>query len=566
MSLKEYIVTLSSYDDLQSFYDDMETPGGSLYIPDRAVDLVHRRPVSRNTHYMLTAEEAEQLKADTRVLDVELNFADRGVEVRPSIRIDEELFEAAPNYTDTENFSKNFFVSSTMVNWGLLRSTRGTPITQWGSDGTTPEVTETITVTASGKNVDVVIVDGLIDPTHPEFAVNADGTGGSRVVQYNWYQNRLAVEGLSNSTYVYTPYVDAAYLDNDGNGVSDRTDDNDHGCHVAGTAVGNTHGWARDANIYNISPYSTAPSYTGFFMDHVRYWHNNKPINPATGRKNPTVTNHSYGYGWSANVSTVSEYRYRGTVVTTATTFSSAQLQSIGVFVSGSTMYYPLRSSAIEADYLDAINDGIIMIGAAGNEYTNIASYSASASEDYNNYVISGGFADAYMRGSATARVGFICVGSAGTSINEYKSSFSNCGPRVDVYAPGSLVMSSVNSSVGTTAADPRNASYRKTKKSGTSMASPQVCGVLACLAETWPNMKQADALTYITSIATTSQLGDTAGGYTDYTALQGSPNKYLYFYKQRPIDGEVYPKVNQGNRPATGLAWPRPKIYRYGR
>ena len=559
MSLKEYIITLHSYDDLQSFYDDMETPGGSLYIPDRAVDLVHRRSVSRNTHYMLTAEEAEQLKADPRVLDVEINFADRGVEIRPSIRVDEALFEAAPNYTDTEDFNKSFFVSSTMINWGLLRSTQGTPVTQWGTDGSIADVNATITVTASGKNVDVVIVDGLIDPTHPEFAVNSDGTGGSRVIQYNWYQNRLAVEGLSNSTYVYTPYVDGSY-------PSDRTDDNDHGCHVAGVVVGNTHGWARDANIYNISPYASAPSTTGFFIDHIRYWHNNKSINPVTGRKNPTVTNHSYGYSWSADVSTIESYRYRGTVVTTTTSFSSAQLQSIGVFVSGSTMTYPLRSSAIEADYLDAMNDGIIMIGAAGNEYTNIASYSASTSADYNNYVFDGTFTDAYMRGSATARDGFICVGSAGTSINEFKSSFSNCGPRVDIYAPGSLIMSSINSSVGTTAADSRNASYRKTKKSGTSMASPQVCGVLACLAETWPNMKQADALTYITSIATSGQLGDTAGGYTDYTALQGSPNKYLYFYKQRPIDGTVYPKVNQGNRPATGLAWPRPKIYRYGR
>ena len=562
MSLKEYIVTLNTYEDLQSFYDDMETPGGSLYIPERAVDLVNRRPISRNTHYMLTADEATQLKSDPRVLDVEINFEERGVTIRPSARVHEELSQATPTYVDTETFSKSNTVSSDMVNWGLLRSTQGAPLLNWGSGGTFLGITETITVTASGKNVDVVIVDGLIDPTHPEFAVNSDGTGGSRVIQYNWYQNRLAVEGLSNSTYVYTPYVDGSY-------PSNRTDDNDHGCHVAGVVAGNTHGWARDANIYNISPYSTAPSVTSFFMDHVRYWHNNKPINPATGRKNATVTNHSYGYSWSDNISTVSEYRYRGTVVTTTTSFSSAELQSIGVFVSGSTMTYPLRSVAAEADYLDAINDGIIIIGAAGNEYTHIATYSAVTANDYNNYVVSGGFTDTYMRGSATAMSGIVCVGSAGTSINEYKSSFSNCGPRVDLYAPGSLIMSSVNSSYpqgGITADDPRNASYRKTKLSGTSMASPQVCGLLACLAETWPTMKQADALTYVTDVATTGQLSDGGGGYTDYTALQGSPNNYLYFYKQRPIDGEVYPKVNQGNRPESGLAWPRPKIYRYGR
>ena len=36
--MKEYIVTCKSMEDLNSFYDDMETVGVSLYIPDRAVE------------------------------------------------------------------------------------------------------------------------------------------------------------------------------------------------------------------------------------------------------------------------------------------------------------------------------------------------------------------------------------------------------------------------------------------------------------------------------------------------------------------------------------------------
>ena len=52
--MKEYIVTCRSYEDLEDLYNDMETLGGSLYIPDRAVELVHKRNISRNTHYMLT--------------------------------------------------------------------------------------------------------------------------------------------------------------------------------------------------------------------------------------------------------------------------------------------------------------------------------------------------------------------------------------------------------------------------------------------------------------------------------------------------------------------------------
>jgi len=38
--MKEYIVSCRSYEDLQSLYDDMETEGGALYIPDRAVELL----------------------------------------------------------------------------------------------------------------------------------------------------------------------------------------------------------------------------------------------------------------------------------------------------------------------------------------------------------------------------------------------------------------------------------------------------------------------------------------------------------------------------------------------
>ncbi len=70
--LKEYIVTLKNKDDLDAFYEDMETPGGSLYIPNRAVECVNRREISRNTHYMLSDAEAEELKKDSRVMFAEL--------------------------------------------------------------------------------------------------------------------------------------------------------------------------------------------------------------------------------------------------------------------------------------------------------------------------------------------------------------------------------------------------------------------------------------------------------------------------------------------------------------
>ena len=79
--MKEYIVTCKSMEDLDSFYDDMETVGGSLYIPDRAVELTNRRTISRNTHYMLTESEAEEIRNDSRVIACELTWNEQGVEI-----------------------------------------------------------------------------------------------------------------------------------------------------------------------------------------------------------------------------------------------------------------------------------------------------------------------------------------------------------------------------------------------------------------------------------------------------------------------------------------------------
>ena len=65
---KEYIVTLKDFNESDQFYNDMETSGGTSTIPDREVNCCCRRTISRNTHYMLTDEEAQQIKSDGRVI------------------------------------------------------------------------------------------------------------------------------------------------------------------------------------------------------------------------------------------------------------------------------------------------------------------------------------------------------------------------------------------------------------------------------------------------------------------------------------------------------------------
>lgn len=560
MQEREYVVTLHKHEDLDSFYDDMETPGGALFIPDRAVPVAVRRPVSRNTHYRLTDEEAALVRQDPRVMAVELTLEEAGLEIKPC-------------WTQSSTFwNKSNSVSATFKNWGLLRTVEGIQRPSWGSNGV-PNASGEINVTASGKHVDVVIVDGHMDPNHPEFAVNVNGLDGSRVIQYNWFELTAAVVGAPNPSlpyYQYGPYVDPSYPYLDSNGYSARTSDNDHGAHVAGILAGNTQGWAHDANIYNISPYSTNPnatffpSYFSYLIDYIRVWHQNKPVNPITGVKNPTITNHSYGIFSSVDITSISTVRYRGTIINGP--FTSSQLLNYGIFNAGGDTFINARNTSTEQDLIDLMNAGVIVVGAAGNAYSKIAEPSDSLSDDYNNYYTVGLTTYYYMRGTITSVENAITVGAISSLIDDSKVISSNCGPRVDVYAPGRFIMSSINSTLGLYANDTRDIAYYITKYTGTSMASPQVAGIVACLAETWPRVSQTQARAYVQRHAKTNQITAGTGGPTDFTDLQGSENRFLYFYKERPVDGQVGPKVNQGLRPSAGQTWPRPKIYRYGR
>jgi hypothetical protein len=533
-TLREYVVTLHRYEDLEEFYDDMETEGGNLYIPDRAVELAARRPISRNTHYMLSDDEAALLRTDSRVEAVSLTVKELGIKVVPCA-------------IQTSNFwDKSFAIESTHRNWGLLRCTEGVNRSGWGSNGTQAQ-SGTVRLTSKGKNVDVVIVDGHIDKNHPEFARNADGTGGSRIVEYNWFQHTSQVTGGANGVYNYT-------FDPTGPDASDHN----HGAHVAGTVAGNTQGWARDANIYFLNPYGSSPSpiSTQFIFDYIRVWHNSKPINPATGYRNPTILNCSFAYVYATLVSEISQLYYRGVLVKTNPT--GADLSSYGIYNNGTQWRTDVRVASVDADCVDAINEGIIIVAAAGNQS---GTADISTGPDFNNYFVwtssGGGAPVSVMYGQGTspaAAPGVISVGAVDLTTTDRKVDFSNRGPRVDVFAPGTFIISSVNSGG---VADARGSGLIN-KYSGTSMASPQVTGVLASLLETYPRWKQADARAYIANVSKAFQVEDTGGPMSDWYALRDSNNRYLFYRQERPASGSAWPKVNYNTRPTSGVAYPR--------
>jgi hypothetical protein len=545
---QEYIVTAKTMDDATSLLDDMETPGGDLYIPGRQVEVTQRREISRNTHFLITAEEAEQLRNDPRVLAVEL---------LPSIQgLIPEL-----HWTQSGNFEKSSTIDTNDKNWGLYRITAGENLATWGTNGAFTQTTQTINTTSSGKNVDVVVVDAHINPNHPEFKQNSDGTGSSRVNQYNWFQH-------------------SAYLGYSTSGAYDYSDiSSNHGTHVAGTMAGNTQGWARDANIYNMEfnyagGNGPAGDWTVYIFDYIRAFHALKPINAATGKRNPTVTNHSWGYsyGTGITVSSITSVTYRG--VTTSVTGTDAAkkvtLQANGVPVPFNSYLYrpPARATALDADIQDAIADGILVISSAGNSYWNCAT---SDIADWNN-TLTAGFTWNHMQGTSPGCAnGVICVGSVATATQEYKSGFSNYGKRVDIWGPGSNIVSGVYDSTAasefgiTLVNDPRDSAYKLGSISGTSMSGPQVAGYLACVAEHQPRITQSEALAHLISTAK-AQVGTTGGGAGDSTSLgDSSNNRYLFYQLVRPLTGAVSPAVRFKDRPSSGAVYPRPRIRKYG-
>lgn len=351
--IKEYVVTLKSYNDLDQFYLDMETEGTDLeFVPGRSVQCFLKKPLSRNTSYLLTDKEAKILKLDPRVESVTLKYI---------------KFFTKTDYSEQQGvWDRSDSVSTGQKNWALLRMQLEENLPDWGSDVGNPSQEGLVKINATGKNVDIVVVDQILYPDHPELA--------GRVVEYDWFrQHDAEVRGdsltiisayrvnnvatvttlephrirsghvvdvviTSNSSFNATativnvqegsggrvlnpnqfsypnPGPDFQNLDpEEGPGVlvtgfwrgvyqyPSYTGSNNHATAVASVIAGNTQGWAREANIYNLRHDALGlrlGEYTpaDYLIDYIREFHRTKPVNPETGRKNPTLVNNSWGF------------------------------------------------------------------------------------------------------------------------------------------------------------------------------------------------------------------------------------------------------------------------------
>lgn len=501
--LKEYIVSLKKGVDYDAFWNQIESDSeADSFVPSRRVEIVNNRDGSlRSCHYALTDEEATKLSQDDRIYSVEIP-----PDQREELQIGLRGFQLS-------NFTKSGDSAGDLVNWGLNRVNSIT-----NNYGTSANTDGLYRYVLDGDGVDVVIQDSGLEVNHPEFKL-PDGT--SRVQQINWY-TASGLAGTQNANH---------YRDYDG-----------HGTHVAGIAAGKTYGWAKKANVYSLKvnglegagDSSTGISITNCF-DVIKLWHRNKPINPKTGFKRPTIVNMSWGY--SLTYASVDSVTYRGNTFSDASTTGNANYRwtNYGLvnLQGGGNFRTNYRVGSVDTDIQELIDEGVHVVIAGGNNYHKI---DVPGGSDYNNYVTVSGTQYNYHQGSSpfddeAIKVGNIDTTSYSASLDQ-KLQSSETGPGIDVWAPGSNVISCTsNINIYGNVAYNSDSLFKQMNLSGTSMAAPQVCGLGAIYLQINPGVSPAMLKQWVSRNAVSNTVIYNSGLDNDYTnmrSLMGGNNKFL--------------------------------------
>ena len=325
-----------------------------------------------------------------------------------------------------------------------------------------------------------------------------------------------------------------------------------HGTHVAGIAAGKTYGWAKNASIYSIKLEGLGGNEGGAIpywdaFDVLMGWHMNKMPDPTTGLIRPTVVNMSWG--WNGYYYTGVEDNtivyggaYRGSPWSGNGALSDIRSEygmgnpNIGTF--------PVHDYATDMAIEELLAIGIHVCIAAGNDAIKI---DLPNGPDYQNYFTDGfGYFNYYNQGGSPYSPRALLIGSvdviAGDN-NDIKADYSNGGPGVDCYTPGTSIMSSMSTTNDIALDGYQDAIYfldnifKQANLSGTSMASPQIAGLAAIFLQLNPHATPAQLKQWLISNSQPN-LYDTLqnNDYQTYTSIWGGANRMIWNPYNDPI------------------------------
>jgi plastocyanin len=125
-------------------------------------------------------------------------------------------------------------------------------------------------------------------------------------------------------------------------------------------------------------------------------------------------------------------------------------------------------------------------------------------------------------------------VPSNGARINR-KANFSDTGPAVEIYTVGRQVISAQPNNQGSTYF--ADSAWRQAKYSGTSMAAPQMVGMMACMLQAHPDWTPAQVKNwFIKNSKKDLHITSLDDDYTDTDSVIGGPNRRAYF----PLHGRT--------------------------
>jgi subtilisin family serine protease len=340
---------------------------------------------------------------------------------------------------------------------------------------------------------------------------NALSVGQSAM--YYWCGVHAGMGGVITRTG-YNTQADDQYFYSDVDG---------HGTHCTGTVAGSSFGWATDANIYSMhlnfsDSYGFGADETGIIEAYglLLNWHNTKMQSVVLSSR-PTVTNHSYG--WNA-----------GTI------YSAVNLQVKAL-------------TDAKVHFVHSAGNNIAMITVPSDPLFNTIRHGYYCREPSPCYPVT--------QWTVQANNPVICVGATGSfSVNgslagppyyfaalnneTLKAEYSNYGKGVSIYAPGTYINSALPTTSLATYLNGALGAYGCGKYSGTSMAGPQVAGILATMLQDMPHITPLSAKQRLIDF---SYLGSISGSdilqpYYDTNAysLSGGTNAVVSQYPPKKI------------------------------